>query len=119
MKVILVLLISFVLLGCQSLDNSCNPKHRDYLLIENPEPKYPREAYSQGVEGWSVVSVTITTDGSTKDIRVIDAEPKAIFDIVSIKAASKMEFLPRIIACQAIEVYDVQYKYTFEIADSA
>ena len=69
----------------------------DVLPIVRIDPQWPREALVEGIEGYVVVEVTIGADGSVKDVRVIQAEPKRMFDRNVIRAVLKWKFKPRII----------------------
>ena len=87
----------------------------EYLPIVKPQPLYPRRALERGVEGWCIVSYTVTTTGATKDVVVVDAQPKGMFNNASIKAAQKFKYKPRVENGVAIEVKGVQNKFTFAL----
>ena len=80
----------------------------DVLPIVRIEPQWPREALVEGIEGYVVVEVTIGADGSVKDVRVIQAEPKRMFDRNVIRAVLKWKFKPRIINGVAVERKAIQ-----------
>ena len=80
----------------------------DVLPIVRIDPQWPREALIEGIEGYVVVEVTIGADGSVKDVRVIQAEPKRMFDRNVIKAVLKWKFKPRIINGVPIERKAIQ-----------
>lgn len=88
----------------------------EYLPIVKVKPIYPRRALTRGIEGYVILEFTVTKTGSVKDIKVVDSQPKtSIFHKVSIKAAEKFKYKPRIIDGEAVEVYGVQNKITFVI----
>ena len=80
----------------------------DVLPIVRIDPQWPREALIEGIEGYVVVEVTIGADGSVKDVRVIQAEPKRVFDRNVIRAVLKWKFKPRIINGVPIERKAIQ-----------
>ena len=80
----------------------------DVLPIVRIDPQWPREALIEGIEGYVVVEVTIGADGSVKDVRVIQAEPKRMFDRNVIRAVLKWKFKPRIINGVAVERKAIQ-----------
>jgi outer membrane biosynthesis protein TonB len=43
-------------------------------------PGYPRTALERGVEGRVVMSITIMPDGSVRDVRVVNAQPRGYFE---------------------------------------
>ncbi len=82
-------------------------------------PQYPTAAAQGGVEGWTLVSFTVTADGLVEEntVKVLDAEPADIFDRTSIRAAQKFEFQPRIRNGRAVGIEGVQYVFRFELED--
>ena len=80
----------------------------DVLPIVRIDPQWPREALVEGIEGYVVVEVTIGADGSVKDVRVIQAEPRRMFDRNVIRAVLKWKFKPRIINGVPVERKAIQ-----------
>ena len=80
----------------------------DVLPIVRIDPQWPREALIEGIEGYVVVEVTIGADGSVKDVHVIQAEPKRMFDRNVIRAVLKWKFKPRIINGVPVERKAIQ-----------
>ena len=90
----------------------------DYLPIVKVAPIYPQRALSRGIEGFVVLEFTVTKQGTVKDVKVIDSEPKtSIFHRAAIKAALKFKYKPRIINGQAVEVPGVRNIITFKLED--
>jgi len=87
----------------------------EYLPIVKIAPVYPRVAQSRGIEGYCLVEYTVTTTGATRDIEVIDADPPGIFNNVSIAAAKKFKYRPRVVNGEAIEVQGVRNLFKFEL----
>ena len=80
----------------------------DVLPIVRIDPQWPREALVEGIEGYVVVEVTICADGSVKDVRVIQSEPRRMFDRNVIRAVLKWKFKPRIINGVPVERKAIQ-----------
>lgn len=93
------------------------PSDGEYLPIVKVEPVYPRRALSRGIEGYVIVEFTVTRQGTTKDIRVVEADPPGIFDDEAMEAAAKFKYKPRVVDGQPIEVPGVRNKITFQIED--
>ena len=55
-----------------------------------------------------MVEVTIGADGSVKDVRVIQSEPRRMFDRNVIRAVLKWKFKPRIINGVPVERKAIQ-----------
>jgi protein TonB len=92
------------------------PSDGEYLPIVKVQPIYPRRALSRGVEGYVIVEFTVTKQGTTRDVIVVESS-SSMFDNAAIKAASKFKYKPRVVDGQPIEVPGVQNKITFEIED--
>lgn len=94
-----------------------SPSDGEYLPIVKVQPVYPRRALSRGIEGYVIVEFTVTKQGTTKDIRVVEADPQGVFDRAAVQAAAKFKYKPRVVDGQPIEVPGVQNKITFKIED--
>lgn len=67
------------------------------------QPDYPVEAARNGIEGWVQLQFTIGTHGQVKDVRVLDAQPKRIFDQAARKALLKWKYKPTMFKGKPIE----------------
>lgn len=94
-----------------------SPSDGEYLPIVKVQPVYPRRALSRGIEGYVIVEFTVTKQGTTKNIRVVESKPSGVFDRAAVQAAAKFKYKPRVVDGQPIEVPGVQNKITFEIED--
>jgi biopolymer transport protein ExbB len=88
----------------------------EYMPIVRVVPLYPRQAAILGIEGYVIVSFTVTTTGTVRDVVVVEST-NAIFNRAAMQAASKFKYKPRIIDGVAVEVHDVQTKLTFLLED--
>lgn len=75
----------------------------NFVPVKSEPVRYPRRANQQNITGWVEVLFTVTSTGVTKDIEVLRAEPKRIFDNSAISAIEKWTFLPREYRGQAID----------------
>ena len=87
----------------------------DFLPVMKVSPVYPVAARTKGIEGYTIVEYTVTTKGTTRDIRVIDSDQGTIFNKVSINAAAKFKYKPRVIDGTAVEVRGVKNKFIFKL----
>ena len=86
----------------------------DYLPIVKVAPIFPQRALMQGVFGSCLVEYTVTTAGTTKDIRVIEEEcDSTMFHRPSIEAAKRFKYKPRVIDGVAVEVKGVLNMFHF------
>ncbi len=91
------------------------PTEGDFLPTVRVQPIYPRRAQERGIEGYVIVALTVTPQGTTRDIRVIEADPVNIFDGAAIRAAEQFRYKPKIIAGKSVAVSDVLYKFSFTL----
>ncbi|ALO46156.1 energy transducer TonB [Pseudohongiella spirulinae] len=89
----------------------------EMLPLVNIQPQYPTRAAQRGIEGWCQVAFTVTETGGVRDVRVVDAEPRGMFDSASIRAAERFRFQPRVVNGQPVEVPNVQYVFRFELEE--
>jgi periplasmic protein TonB len=80
-------------------------------------PLYPPRAQSRGVEGWVLLRFTITPQGTTKDIEVLDADPKGYFERAAKDAVRKYKYKPRVEDGVAVDWPGVQLVISFEIEE--
>ena len=87
----------------------------DIIPLVAIQPNYPRRAAERGMEGYCVVSFTITTAGTTADIQEEECS-NSIFLRDSVRAAERLKYRPRIIDGRPVEVQHY-YRFTFEMAE--
>lgn len=69
----------------------------DVIPIVRIEPQFPREAAINGIEGWVEIEFTIEPDGTVSDPKVLNSQPRRVFDRNAIRAIYKWKFKPRIV----------------------
>lgn len=74
----------------------------DVIPIVRIEPQFPREALIEGISGYVVVEFTIEPDGSVSDPKVVESEPRRMFDRNAVRAIYKWKFKPRIVDGQPV-----------------
>lgn len=80
------------------------------------QPNYPRKPAMEGIEGWVKFRFTIAADGTPKNIEVVDANPKRVFDRAARKAIYKWKFKPRIVDGKAVEQPNMTYTLDFRLS---
>lgn len=88
---------------------------REYRALSRPEPAYPHKALARGIEGHVVLEFTVTADGTTRDLRVLDASPTDVFDAAALAAARQFRYQPRIQAGAPVDVPGVRSRIRFQI----
>ena len=69
----------------------------DATPIVRIEPKYPIQAARDGKEGWVRLSFTINEIGGVEDVKVIEAQPKRIFNKEAKRALRKWKYKPKVV----------------------
>ena len=64
------------------------------VLVKGASPSYPRAALQSQQTGWVVVAFTVDSDGRTRDIHVVDSQPRTVFDHAAIDAVNRYRFTP-------------------------
>jgi protein TonB len=64
------------------------------VLVKNVSPRYPATAMRSNQEGWVELSFTVTPEGSVDDVKVVDAEPRHVFDRAAVEAVSRWKYQP-------------------------
>lgn len=91
------------------------PSSGEYLPIVKVAPQYPRRALTRGLEGYVIVSFTVTKTGTVDNPVVVEAVPPNIFNRSAVNAASKFKYKPKIVDGVPVDVHNVQNKIIFEI----
>jgi protein TonB len=60
------------------------------------DPVYPPSALQNRVEGWVELMFTITETGTVRDIEVVDAQPRGVFESAATQALGNWRFRPRL-----------------------
>lgn len=83
------------------------PSSQVIPLVRIP-PRYPMRARMRRIEGWVKLEFTITPQGTVKDIRVVEAYPKGVFERAAVEAIARWKFKPLVIDGRPVEQRAVQ-----------
>ena len=70
-------------------DNDATPVFR-------VDPKYPMEAVNAGITGWVKLAFDINKVGGVENIKVLEAEPKRIFNRAARNALKRWKYRPKV-----------------------
>jgi protein TonB len=62
--------------------------------VSTPAPRYPADALRSGTSGEVLVEITVGTDGSVTDARILRANPARVFDREALTAVKRWKFEP-------------------------
>lgn len=85
------------------------------LAVVKVRPVYPTRAQQREIEGYVLVEFTIDELGRVVDVRVIEAEPRGVFDRAALEAVERFRYKPRVVNGQPIPVTGVKHLLTFEL----
>lgn len=68
---------------------------QEVMPLNDVRPEYPYRARQRGIEGHIKLAFTITAAGTVENIRVLESEPRNIFDREARRAAARWRFAPR------------------------
>ena len=74
----------------------------DIVPILRVEPVYPTVAMTRKISGWVDVEYVVMPDGSVAQARVVDSQPKGMFEKAALRAINKWKFKPRIVDGQPV-----------------
>ncbi len=88
----------------------------EYLPIVKVAPVYPINALQRKIEGYCVVRYSVTTSGSVRDVSVVEGHcTHDMFKSVSVDAALRFKYKPRVVNGEAIEVHGVHNRFIFKM----
>jgi len=79
------------------------------------EPKYPIQAARDGKEGWVKLSFTINEIGGVEDVKVIEAQPKRVFDKEAKRALRKWKYKPKVVDGKAEKQFGLAVQLDFKM----
>ncbi len=79
--------------------------------LSTARPQIPEYAFERGIEGWVEVVFVVTPQGRVRNIRIIDAEPKGVFE------AAMIESIQHWIYPQSSNAREVKQKFEFKLGD--
>ena len=90
----------------------------DATPIVRIEPKYPIQAARDGKEGWVRLSFTINEVGGVQDVKVLEAQPKRIFDREARRALKKWKYKPKIVDGKPVKQVNMKVQLDFSLEQS-
>lgn len=87
------------------------------VITSKPKPAYTKEARRLGIQGFVVLRVALSANGSVGRIRVVKRLPAGLTEN-AIRAVCKIEFKPATKASQPVSQW-VDVEYVFRLADSS
>lgn len=87
----------------------------DVIPLVQVEPKYPSQALARRIEGYVVVRLQVTKEGTVSDVEVVDADPRGVFEREAIRAAWRYKFKPKLVDGKPVEqVATLPFEFNLE-----
>lgn len=67
---------------------------KEIVPIATRRPNIPKVAYDNRINGWVLLAFTVANDGKVKNIRIMDAEPRGVFEANAIAAVRGWIYTP-------------------------
>ncbi len=78
-------------------------------------PEYPARAVTNGIQGWVIVEFTIDPQGRVKSPRVVEGQPRGIFDRSALNAIQRYKYKPRVVNGESVSVEGIRQRIVFEL----
>lgn len=72
--------------------------------VSTGRPQFPKYAYDRGMSGWVEVVFVVDKNGQVKSPRILDANPKGIFEEAAIASVLSWQYDSKVMSGQAREV---------------
>lgn len=87
----------------------------DVEITKTPSLKYPRRAERLGVEGYVIVGFDLSEEGELIDLRVIESQPRLMFDKSALKFVEGMGFEVPEEDGKRILTRDIKFRVQFQL----
>ncbi|MCW5597930.1 MAG: energy transducer TonB [Nitrosomonas sp.] len=112
--------------GMSGVDESLLGKTGNAVMTEDlvdvpPKPRsrsafrYPPAAKKKGIKGYVVLSVLVDTDGSVKQVQVLESSPSGVFDDAALQGVRSWQFEPAKYKGDSVRVWAKQ-KIRFDLS---
>ena len=88
------------------------------IPIKVETPVYPPRALRRGIEGWVVIRLAVTADGTTDDIEVVATSIENYFDDAAVAAAKARIYQPATLQGKPVMQRNVLVRSIFQLKDS-
>ena len=62
---------------------------KSLIPLATARPQIPKDAYERGIEGWVEIVFVVTRKGKVRNIRIINAQPRGVFEAAMVEATSR------------------------------
>ena len=69
----------------------------DIIPLQRIAPQYPRDAARARINGWVQLEVLVNADGSVRSAKVLESQPKGLFEANAVAAVLRWRFKPKVV----------------------
>lgn len=91
------------------------PISADALPVVQVSPRYPISAAQSGKEGYVILGFDITEVGNVTNVKVLEANPKRVFNKSAIQAIKKWKYKPKIEEGKPVSQQNQQVQLDFTL----
>lgn len=95
------------------------PKDKEARPVFRVTPKYPISAANNGIEGWVDLSFDINEIGQVENVKVVNAEPKKIFDRAAKRALKKWKYQAKVLNGKAVMQTGLSVRLDFNMNEQS
>lgn len=121
MKYLVIVTFSLATLSCSTMKPNFSQEQFKGLEEAKPakilNPRYPRQAAIDRVEGYVKFIFDISPDGSIENLRKIESVPSGVFDYVATYAISQWRFKPAERDGKSIKQKNMTYTLQFQMGE--
>ena len=96
----------------------CAVAPRPLQFVSGPDPVYPPDARSAGIEGQVTVRYDVSVQGTVVNLRVVEAEPGGVFDQAALEAVAQWRFRPPVVDGRNVALRDRVSTLEFLLGES-
>jgi periplasmic protein TonB len=101
--------------GFTGVNNEGEDGNSELMPRVRIEPMYSRQALLEGKEGYVTLSFDIDAQGSTTNIRVVEAKPRGYFEVNAKKALRKWKYNPKKASGKGVAVLNQSVTLAFRL----
>lgn len=103
--------------GGEGFGTAADFSGKELIPLSTARPEITKWAYQHKIEGWVEVAFTVMQNGHVTNVRIIDAQPKGVFEAAAVKSVAHWIYAARkqpVEVKQRIEfkLGDYQYNWT-------
>jgi len=84
---------------------------KELIPLSTARPQIPEWAYKRGIEGWVECIFTVMPNGHVTDVKIVDAQPKGVFEAAAVESISNW------IYAEYPKARQVKQKVEFKLSD--